>query len=164
MYTAKLILRLLFIAGAMSAVAEGTNVLQSAESAEAKAREDRIMELLNSGSDPFSFQKGSGVSGSASSVNMAQMDVTKLSASINVKGILILEGEEPQAMIKIGSGVIQLVRKDDLIMMPVSNSARKHGKGVIPAGRVKYLLVKSISRECIVVAPEERPQELIKIR
>ena len=163
MNTVKLILSLSVFAGVFSVLAE-TNDIAIAEAAAAQAKEDRIFKLLNTGSDPFRFEQGGGGSGSVSPVNIAQMDVTKVSASISVKGILILEGEEPQAMIKIGNGSAQLVQKDDLILIPASAPVKKHGKTVMPVNRVKYLIVKDISKDSIIVAPEQRPQELIKIR
>ncbi|MDD2597693.1 MAG: hypothetical protein PHO37_00505 [Kiritimatiellae bacterium] len=144
------------------AAAQDTNSVAAAEAAAIKAKEDRIMERLNTGSDPFRFEtggSGKGVAGTA----IVGMDASKISASVAVKGIIVIEGSQPRAMIKVGSDTVQIVSKDDLIMLPQPASVNKQGKTGSALGNVKYLLVKEISKDGLTVAPEQHPQELIKI-
>ncbi len=159
----KTLLGLSIFSVAISAMAE-TNVASVAAAAAAKAKEDRIMDLLGTGSDPFRFEQGTSGGRGVSPHISGQMDLSKISSAIRVKGVLVLEGHEPSALIMVGKGAVQLVRRDDLIMMPNSAPAERGGQGAVVAKKACYLLVKEIIKDSVIVAPEQRPQDLIKIR
>jgi hypothetical protein len=159
----KLLTGLLLFFLAMPTLAE-TNRVAGAESAPAPAEEDRIMELLTSGSDPFRLERSGGTDTAAS--NLGQMDVTRITSVVAVKGILSLEGSDPRSMIAVGGGSVQMVVRDDLILLPTPAQGVKPVKGVgaVSAPKTKYLIVREITRDSVIVAPEQRPQEMIKIQ
>jgi hypothetical protein len=126
---------------------------------------DRIAELLKVGSDPFRFGYQEGGAGSGSQT-LIPVDVSQLAiGSVQVKGILWIEGDEPCALVQVGSSKqIQLVRENDLILMPSSSTARSGHVQSQAATETTYLLVTKILKDSLLVAPKKSPETTITIR
>ena len=123
---------------------------------------ERIVELLQTGTDPFSF----GYNRDADAMgqqNLIPVDASQLaSLSIQVKGILVIEGEPPCGLVQVGKDArMQLVRENDLILLPRS-TARKDGQKPLDSSR--YLLVTKILKDSMMVAPKRSPENIITIR
>ena len=130
------------------------------ESTEQNEAEDQIAELLKRGNDPFRI----GGAANADLAPGAAMDATRISVSIHIKGILCLRNKDPYALVQVGSSKVQLVRKGDLLLMPQAAHHRGVQNQQSSTKTPKYLLVTEINKDCIMVAPRQRPQESITIR
>lgn len=124
--------------------------------------EDKIAELLGTGSDPFRF--GYQANASATDKTLIPMDASQLAVgSVRVKGILALAGRPPCALVQVGTGTqLQLVREQDLILMP-PDPRRRPGAGKT-GPESKYLLVTGILKDSILVAPKKSPETTVAIR
>lgn len=147
--------------------------LSAERAAKVAVSEDRIAELLKRGNDPFRLSGNANTdlrSGSTSDVTGGMiggsMDATRISHHIDVKGILCIRNKEPHALVQIEKSDPQLVRAGDLLLLP--NTSRLRNKSTANRSTLehapKYLLVTAINKNCIMVAPRQRPQEQITIR
>ena len=128
----------------------------SVEQAELPNEEDKIAKLLQVGNDPFRMS-GAGAAEPVSGQNAAH-----ISGGIQIQGILCLEGKAPCALIKIRDTAPQLVRKDDVLLLPADG--KKQSAAQPQTANPNYLLITEITGDCIKVAPRQRPQEQITIR
>lgn len=122
--------------------------------------EDRIAELLGTGSDPFRF----GYQESATKDHLVPMNASQVAVGqVCVKGILSFRERPSCALVEVGkSDPLQLVREQDLIRVSDGGQGRFGLKK--KTGESKYLLVHKILKDSILVAPKKSPETTITIR
>ncbi|MEM8550046.1 MAG: hypothetical protein AAGF10_04585 [Verrucomicrobiota bacterium] len=126
--------------------------------------EDRIATILEKGGDIFNYSYDQrNISGNN---DLIPVDISQLSAEVKLKGVFIIDTQNPAALVQIGEEAVRyIVKEGDLLPL---RSPERNDRGLFSNNEKRteqqYLLIIEIDENSITVAPKKRPDELITIR